>query len=149
MKILLLTEVEKLGKAGDVVTVKDGYGRNFLIPAGMASIANPRSIKALEAQKATAIARQGREVKTFEGRANVLKQTTITIEVQVGEGDKMFGAVTSADISAKLAETAGLTIDKRIIVLPDPIKALGDHIVPVKLHASVDAHITVRVVKAE
>lgn len=148
MKILLLSKVEKLGNPGDIVTVKDGYGRNFLIPAGLAVLANPRNIKALEAQKATILARQMREVKSLEGMANVLANTMVVAKVQVGEGDRMFGAVTSSDISELLAEQ-GLDVDRRIIHLPEPLKSLGDHIVAIKLHANVTAQVTVRVVSAE
>jgi len=147
-KLLLMSAVESLGHPGDIVTVKDGYARNYLIPAGIAVPADPKNIKALEAQKKAVLARQSRQIKTLEGLANVLRETSVTATVQTGEEGKMFGAVTSADISDLLA-ARGLEVDKRIIALAEPIKTLGEHTVPVKLHAQVEAFVTVRVIAAE
>ena len=148
MKIVLVEEVEKLGQPGDVVTVKDGYARNFLIPAGFALKADPKKMKMLEAQRRAAEDRQLRDVKTHQSLAERLKRVELIAKVQVGEEDRMFGAVTSVDIAALLAEKE-LIVDRRIIQLPEPIKALGAYTVPVKLHADVEAFVKVKVVKEE
>jgi len=144
MKIVLINDVEKLGATGDVVTVKDGYARNYLIPGGFALKADPRNIKMLEAHKRMADAKVLREVKTHKAMAARLTKTELIARVQVGEEDKIFGSVTSANIADMLAEK-GLEIDRRIINLTDPIKALGVYNVPVKLHADVTAFVKVRV----
>ncbi len=148
MKIVLLQDVTKLGIAGDVVTVKDGYGRNFLVPAGKALLASPKSLKLLEHQKQIATAKSERELKTHRSVAQKLSKVEVTAKVQTGEEDRMFGAVTSSDI-AELLAAQGVEIDRRLIQLDEPIKALGIYTVPVKIHAEVEAHIRVRVVKAE
>jgi large subunit ribosomal protein L9 len=148
MKVLLLQDYAKLGSAGQVVAVKDGYARNFLIPAGFASAADARNIKALEVRKRAAETRAIREVKTHKSLAARLAQLDLVARVQVGEEDRMFGAVTASDI-AELIARQGVEVDRRIIALDEPIKALGVYSVPVKLHADVEAHIKVRVVKQE
>lgn len=146
MKIVLLEDIEKLGVTGDVVTVKDGYARNFLIPAGFALYANPRNLKMLEAQKRVAEAKIMRELKTHKAMAMKLAQSELIFKVQTGSNEKIFGAVTSANIAQKLGER-GVEIDRRIIDLPDPIKSLGVFNVPVKLHSEITAHVKVRVEK--
>ncbi|NQT35469.1 50S ribosomal protein L9 [bacterium] len=148
MKIVLTTDIDNLGQAGDMITVKDGYARNFLIPTGMAVKADPKNLKLLEAQRKAAEAKAFREVKTHKSLAARLSSITLTTTAQVGEEDRMFGAVTSADITELLA-AQGLEIDRRIIDLPEPIKALGVYTIPIKLHAEVTAHVKVKVVKEE
>ena len=148
MKVVLLANIEKLGQTGEMVTVKDGYARNFLIPTGMAVEANPRNLKQLEAQRKAAEARALREMKTHQAHAVRLSRCSLTAKVKVGEEDKMFGAVTSADIAQLLAEQ-GIEIDRRIIDLTEPIKALGVYTVPIKIHTDVEAHVTVKVVKED
>jgi len=148
MKVVLLNEINKLGQAGDLIDVKPGYARNFLIPTGMAVKADPSNLKQLEAQRKSAEARALREVRTHKSLATRLAKAVLTTKVQVGEEDRMHGAVTSSDISAMLAEE-GIEIDRRIIDLPEPIKALGVYNVPIKLHADVIAHVKVKVVKEE
>ena len=148
MKIVLVEEVGNLGQPGDVVTVKDGYARNFLIPAGFALKADPKKMKMLEAQRRAVEEKQLREVKTHESMAERLRSLELIAKAQVGEEDRMFGAVTSADIAELLVEK-GLNVDRRIIQLAEPNKALGVYTVPVKLHADVEAHVRVKVVKEE
>lgn len=145
MKIVLLTDIDKLGQAGEMVAVKDGYARNFLIPTGMAVKADLKNLKQLEAQRKIAESRALREVKTHKSMATRLSKCEITAQVQVGEEDRLFGAVTSSDI-AELLKKQDIVIDRRIIDLPEPIKALGIYTVPVKLHSDVVAHIKVKVV---
>lgn len=144
MKIVLLNDFDKLGVTGDVVVVKDGYARNYLIPGGLALKADPRNLKMLEAQKRIAEAKVLREVKTHKAMAARLTKTELIARVQVGEEDRIFGAVTSANIAEMLAEK-GVEIDRRIINLPEPIKALGVYNVPVRLHKDVTAFVKVRV----
>ncbi len=148
MKIVLLSDVEKLGATGDVVTVKDGYARNYLIPIGYALKANTRNVKMLKAQQKVAESKVLRELKTYKAVQMRLAKTELVAKVKTGEEEKMFGAVTSADIGQMLAEK-GIEIDRRIIDLPDPIKALGVYNVRVRLHANVVAMVKVRVEKEE
>jgi len=148
MKIVLLEDVQKLGNAGEVVTVKDGYGRNFLVPTGKALIADSRNLKMLESQKKAASSKAEREMKTHRTFAQRLAKVEVVAKVQVGEEDRMFGAVTSSDI-AELLERQGIDVDRRLIQLDEPIKALGIYTIPVKLHSEVEAHIRVKVEKME
>ncbi len=148
MRIVLKTDVEKLGRAGDIITVKDGYARNYLIPAGMAMIANERNLRALETQRKQAEAKALREMKTNWAIAQRISKVVLVAKVQVGEEDRMFGAVTAADI-AELLSAEGIEIDRRLIALDEPIKSLGIYSVPIKLHSGVEAHIKIRVEKAE
>lgn len=148
MKIVLLTDIDKLGEAGEIVTVKDGYARNYLIPTKMAVKADARNLRMLEAQRRAVEARTMSEMKTHKSMAARLAQLELIARVQVGEEDRMFGAVTSNDIAGMLAEK-GIEIDRRIIDLSEPIKSLGVYTVSVKLHAGVNAVVKVRVEKAE
>jgi large subunit ribosomal protein L9 len=148
MKIVLLSDVEKLGSTGEVVTVKDGYARNYLIPIGYALKADTRNVRMLKAQQQVAEAKVLRELKTHKAMQLRLAKTELTTKVKTGEEDKMFGAVTSVDIAKMLAEK-GIEIDRRIIDLPEPIKALGIYNVRVRLHANVIAMVKVRVEKEE
>jgi len=145
---VLLTNIDNLGNTGEMVAVKDGYARNFLIPTGMAVEANPKNLKQLEAQRKAAEARAIRELKTHKALATRLSKCTLITKAKVGEEDKMFGAVTSADIARMLAEQE-IEIDRRIIDLPEPIKALGIYTVPVKISSDVEAHVTVKVIKED
>jgi large subunit ribosomal protein L9 len=145
MKIVLLSDIEKLGQVGELVYVKNGYARNFLIPSGMAVKADPKNIMQVEAQRQRAEAKALREVKTHKSMAARLAKAELVAKVQVGEEDRMFGAVTSSDIAEMLAKLE-IEIDRRIIDLKEPIKALGIYTVPVKLHADVTAFVKVKVV---
>jgi len=148
MKIVLLSDVEKLGSTGDVVTVKNGYARNYLIPIGMALKADIRNMRMLEAQRRVAESKILRELKTHKSIATRLTKTELVTKLRVGEEDRVFGAVTSANIADMLTEK-GIEIDRRIIDLPEPIKALGAYNIPIKLHADVTAFVKVRVEREE
>ena len=148
MKIILTQEVENLGAAGDVVEVKDGYGRNYLIPRGFAirwtrgAQAQADSIKAARTSRAVRDEAHAAEIKAkLEGGA-------VDVKVKAGQGGRLFGAVTTADIAAALGEAAGEAIDKRTIVLGNPIKSLGNHAVSVKLHDEVSAAVALNVMPA-
>ncbi|HET6272998.1 MAG TPA: 50S ribosomal protein L9 [Bacteroidota bacterium] len=146
MKVILRKEHEKLGQIGSVVDVKDGYARNFLIPKGLAYPATDGSVRALEEEKKQAGQRVAKELKGSEKLASDLEKVSITLQMKVGEEEKLFGSVTSQMIADSLREK-GFEIDKRIIDLEEPIKALGIYSVPVKLHPSVTAKVKVWVVR--
>lgn len=148
MKLILTQEVTGLGAAGDVVEVKDGYGRNYLIPRGDAVRWTRGGEKTIESIKA---ARASRALRDHDHAAEVkakLEAKPVKLAVRSGEGGRLFGRVTPADIAAAVAETSGEQIDKRTIVLGNPIKALGAHEVSVKLHDEVFAKVDLNVVSA-
>jgi large subunit ribosomal protein L9 len=146
MKVILRKEHEKLGQVGAVVEVKDGYARNFLIPKGFAFEASNGSMRALEEEKKQASRRQSKELKASEKLAVELEKLSITLQMKVGEDEKLFGAVTSQMVAEALKEK-GFEIDKRIIDLSEPIKALGIYNVDVKLPQNVTGKVKVWVVR--
>ena len=146
MEIILRQDFEALGKVGDVVKVKDGYARNFLLPKGIAYMATEANKKKLQNELAAQNWRLERDRKKAEELAEKLNSVSCTIPVQVGEEDKLFGSVTSQNIADALA-AQGYEIDKRKILLEEPMKSLGIYSVPVKLHTNVEASVKVWVVK--
>ncbi|MDI6727558.1 MAG: 50S ribosomal protein L9 [Thermodesulfovibrionales bacterium] len=145
MQIILKENVKDLGHIGDVVNVKDGYARNFLIPKGLAVEANPKNIKALEHEKRK-IHELAKKVKaSAEELAARISGTSVTIKAKTGEEDKLFGSVTAMDIADALKKE-GIDIDKKKIVLDEPIKRLGSYTVNVKIHSDVTAQLNVQVV---
>ncbi len=146
MKIILRQDYENLGNAGDIVNVKPGYARNFLLPKKIAYPAKPNYVRMIEEEKRQKEQRARKEKKLAEELATKLSSVSVTISVSVGEEDKMFGSVTSQDIAAEL-EKQGHEVDRRKIVLEEPIKALGIYSVPIKLFPEVEANIKVWVVK--
>ncbi len=146
MKVILKQEIEKLGNPGDIVTVKDGYARNYLLPRGLAVPATPGNLRAIEEEKKLAELRASREKRAAEKLAEKLNSVSVTATVSVGEEDKIFGAVTSQTI-AELLKEKGYDIDRRKIHLEEPIKALGIYDVPIKLHPEVEAKVKVWVVR--
>ena len=146
MKVILRKDIEKLGNAGDIVTVKDGYARNYLLPRGLAVPATPGNLRAIEEEKKLAELRANREKRAAEKLAEKLNSVSVTATVSVGEEDKIFGAVTTQMI-ADLLKEKGYDIDRRKIHLEEPIKALGIYDVPIKLHPEVEATVKVWVVR--
>ncbi len=146
MKIILRQDYENLGNAGDIVEVKPGFARNFLLPRKIAYPAKPNFVRMLEEEKRQKLQRSHKEKKLAEKLAEELSKVSVTISVSVGEEDKMFGSVTTMDIAEALKKE-GHEIDRRKIVLEEPIKALGIYSVPVKVHPEVEANIKVWVVK--
>ena len=147
MEIILRQAVENLGQPGDVVTVKNGYARNLLLPRGYAYEATPGNLKRIAAERSRLEAAENARRESASDLAKRLEEVQLTFSARVGEEGKLFGSVTSADVAEQLA-AQGFNIEKRLIDLHEPIKALGVYRVPVKLHADVKPEIRVWVIKA-
>jgi large subunit ribosomal protein L9 len=147
MKIILKQDVEKLGKAGDVVKVAPGYGRNYLLPKRIAVAATPGNLKIMEIERLNAAKRDQREKTAATLVAKELVKLVVTIQRKAGEGGTLYGSVTSIDI-ADFLTAHKIEIDKRKIQLDDPIKAIGEYQVPIRLHREVTVPINV-IVEAE
>ena len=151
MKLILTQEVSGLGAPGDIVEVKDGYGRNFLIPRGFAirwTKGGERTIDSIKAARATREVRDAEHAQEIKAK---LERTTFNLPVRAGEGGRLFGAVTVSDIASAIAgsvQGAGAQVDKRKIIVGNPIKSLGSHQVTVKVHDEVDATVNLNVVPA-
>jgi len=148
MEVILKESIESLGNAGDIVRVKPGFARNFLLPKGKAIIADKKNIKALERQRSKILELAAKRKEEHEALRVKLEELAIEIPVRVGEEDKLYGSVTNQDI-AKAIEEKGYEIDRKKIVLDEPIKSLGAHEVKVKISPEVTATITVNVVPVE
>lgn len=148
MKLILTSPVEKLGVPGDVVEVKDGYGRNYLLPQGHAIAWTRGAEKQIDGIKR---ARDAREIRGLEHAQEVRAQIealTVSLQVNAGETGKLFGAVTPADVVAAVKQAGGPSVDKRSVEIAKPIKTVGTHTVGVKLHEGVTAHIALQVAAA-
>lgn len=146
MKVILQEDVPDLGKAGDLVKVKAGYGRNYLIPKGMAVLATPRNIKSIEHQRRLFTDQQSKLRKRADELAEQINILSVTFARKAGEDDKLYGSVTSQNI-AEFFSTSGVPVERKQIVLEEPIKSLGAYDVPIKLHTEVVAELKVWVVK--
>ncbi len=146
MEIILRQGVENLGKPGDVVSVRAGYARNYLLPRGLAYEATPGNLKRIAQERTRLEAAENERREAAQGVAAQLEQVSLTFSARVGEEGKLFGSVTAADIQAQL-EAQGLKVERRQIDLHEPIKALGVYKVPVRLHADVRPEIRVWVIK--
>ncbi len=147
MKVILREDDKKLGNAGDIIEVKDGFAQNYLIPRNLAVKADAGHMKQLEHERKVLGDRKEKQSKQAKLQAEQIEKASCTISVQVGEEEKIFGSVTSIDIVEALAKE-GVTIDKKYIHLEEPIKSLGVFTVPVKLASEVEANLKVWVVKA-
>lgn len=146
MKVILRKNFDQLGKVGDVLSVKDGYARNYLIPRGIAYQATAGNIRSLEEEKKQILKRDAKELEAAQNLSVELEKVSVTIPVKVGEEEKIFGSVTTQMIADALKEK-GFDIDKRKIEITEPIKALGIYSVSVKLHSSVVAAVKTWVVR--
>ncbi|HEU4384135.1 MAG TPA: 50S ribosomal protein L9 [Anaeromyxobacteraceae bacterium] len=144
MKLILREDVPHLGKGGELVEVKPGYGRNYLLPRGLAVVANPRNLREIEHQKQVAAAKAAKMRASAEALAKRLADTPVSLKRKVGEQDKLYGSVTAMDIAEALGQR-GLSIDRRSIDLAEPIKTVGEFEVPVKLHHEVAGRVKVKV----
>ena len=142
MKVILQQDVRNLGDMGDIVRVKDGYARNYLLPRGMAIIANEKNTRQLDHFKRMAQAKAEKERQASLELAKKLENTPISFEVKIGEDDKVFGSVTSKDIVERLTEN-GFELERKNIQLPSPLKTLGSHKVKVSLNRGVSAELEV------
>jgi large subunit ribosomal protein L9 len=146
MKIIMRDDVENVGRVGDVVTVKDGFARNYLIPRKLAINASPGNLRAIDQVKIQKDQRDKKRMRDGDRIKVAMEKVSVTAEVQVGEEDKVFGSVTSAHI-AELLKDKGFTIDKRDILLEEPLKALGVYTVDIKIDRDIAAKVKVWVVK--
>ena len=147
MEIILLKDVDTLGDSGDILIVKPGYARNYLFPRGLAVSSSKRNRALADEKKKVAKARAMREAKAYEDLMNNLKKTEITIEVEVGGEDRLFGSVTSQNIHEALIEK-GIEVDRHAILLEEPIKALGIYDIPVKITKGLNQEVKVYVIQA-
>lgn len=148
IEVILRDHVEHLGRRGEVVKVANGYARNFLFPRKLALAVTEENRRQIERERAKAEARENEERIEAQALQSRLEALDLSVARRVGENDVLYGSVTSADI-AELVAARGLPVDRRKIQLPDPLKAIGEHKVSVKLHRDVVAEITVKVVRAE
>jgi large subunit ribosomal protein L9 len=146
MEVILREHVDNLGKRGEIVKVADGYARNYLLPRKLALPATEGNKKHVERERKIVEMREAEDKSQAEAVAARLAGIEITIARRVGETEQLYGSVTAPDIADYL-KAKGFEIDRRKLILPEPIKTLGDHAVPLKLHREVTAPLTVRVVK--
>lgn len=149
MKIILADDIEKLGHKGDVVTVADGYARNFLIPKGMAFTATKGALRQAEMMQRARQERSEREKAEAAGKVGALATSPVYISARAGEEGRLFGSVTKADIARGIEDQLGEVVDKQKVLLDDPIRTLGTHEVEVRLHEEVNALVTVEVIAHE
>ena len=148
MQVILRERIEQLGEAGEIVDVKPGYGRNYLIPKGLAYEATTANKRRLEAERARTAAKEAETMGEAQKRAAAIEGISLTFHARAGQEGKLFGSITSADIAEKLAEQ-GVTIDRRQIELEEPIKALGVTSVPIRLHPQVRPEVKVWVIQED
>ena len=146
MEIILREDVQNLGRAGEVVKVKDGYARNYLLPKGLAYLATEANKKRIVYEAERIAKQRAAEKASAEAEATQLADVRLTFTVKVGEEDKLFGSITAGDIQRKLAEV-GIHVDKRKVAPPEPIRELGEFRVGIKIHTDVRPEIGISVVK--
>jgi len=148
MKLILISDVPNLGAPGDTVVVADGYGRNYLVPQGRAILATRG------AEKQVATIRRAREVRQVRdlGHANEIKQSlqnlTVTLPARAGDGGKLFGSITSADVVAAVSKAGGPKLDKRSVTMKSAIKSVGAHSVQIKVHSDIEVNLALQVVSS-
>ena len=147
MRVVLRNDQPKLGKRGDIVEVADGYGRNYLLPKGHAILATAGVTSQANAMRRSRDLRDARDREAAEVVARTLVPVVIRIPARAGAGDKLFGSITASDVAEAVQSQTGVELDRRRLHLTEPIKTLGTHEVPVKLHSDVEFRVTVEVVK--
>ena len=148
MKVILLEDIRGIGKKGQIIDASDGHARNYLIPRKLAIEATAHHLNEIEAKKKAEIHRQISELETAQALGKSLSQTKIEIPVKTGDNGKLFGSVTNKEIASALSAKTGLAIDKKKVILDEPIKSIGEKQVEVKLHPQVSARITVEIVSS-
>jgi large subunit ribosomal protein L9 len=146
MEIILQEDVENLGQIGDVVKVRAGFARNYLLPRGLALEANRRNLRVLEHQKRLVAAKKERTVSQAQTLSTQLAAINVVVTARAGEEDRLFGSVTNLDIE-KALKAQGIEVDRKKILLAEPLKQLGTHTVPIQLSGGVRGNITVQVVR--
>jgi large subunit ribosomal protein L9 len=146
MKVVLRDDVETLGQKGDIVDVADGYARNYLVPRGLAIRAQSGVVRQAEAMRRNRSAREQRDREAAQTLADRLVGKTLSVPARAGEGGKLFGSITAADIVAAVNDQLGIELDRKRLTLDEPLKELGTVELPVRLHADVVATLTVDVV---
>jgi len=146
MKVILRTDVSELGKRGDILDVSDGYARNYLVPKGLAMKASPGAETQAASMRRARDQRDAQDRAAAEALATTLVPQVISLPARAGAEGKLFGSITASDIAAAIEAQTSVQIDRRKLVLAEPIKTLGMHTVPVKLHADVEFPVTVDVV---
>lgn len=149
MKIILSQDVDKLGHKGDVVSVADGYARNFLVPKGLAMVASKGALKQADLMRRQREERDRRAKEEAAGRVALLGSQPVYISARAGEGGRLFGSVTKSDVARAVDEQLGQSIDRHNVRLDDPIRHLGTHSVEIHLHEEVNALVTVEVIAHE
>jgi large subunit ribosomal protein L9 len=149
MKVILADDVEKLGKKGDIVSVADGYARNFLVPKGLALMATKGSLKQAELMQRARAEREERAREEAAKKVAHLGSAPVYISARAGEGGRLFGSVTRSDVARAIEDQLEETVDRHDVLLDEPIRALGSHQVDVKLHEQVTALVTVEVIAHE
>lgn len=148
MKVILMEDVKKLGKKGEIIEVNDGYARNFILPKKLGVEATPKNLNDLKLKKANEAKVAAEQLAEARELAAKIDEMSVTVSIKAGEGGKTFGSVSTKEIAKAAAEQLKLDIDKKKMVLPEPIKSLGSFEVPVKLHKDVTAKLRVKVVEA-
>ncbi|HXM42987.1 MAG TPA: 50S ribosomal protein L9 [Bryobacteraceae bacterium] len=148
MEVILREDIERVGNRGQVVKVADGYARNFLLPKRLAVAATDANRKIVEQERQAHLRREAKQKGEAEDLSKMLSGVTVIISQKAGENDQLFGSVTSKDVADALAQK-NFTIDRRKVLMDEPIKQLGEFKVPVRLHKDVTAEVTVQVVKEE
>jgi large subunit ribosomal protein L9 len=146
MKVVLRSDVEKLGEKGDIVDVADGYARNYLVPRGLAMLATKGVVDQAAAMRRSRDAKTARDREAAQALAAQLTANRVAVSARAGEGGRLFGSVTNADVAAAITAQTGVTIDRRALQLEEPIKELGPHDIAAKLHTDVTVTIGIDVV---
>lgn len=146
MKVILLQDVDNLGKIGDLKEVANGYARNYLIPQGLAAAATPTLLATHKQRIASEKRKQEKQVEEQRQQAERLSSITLTFKARAGKQGRLYGSITSQDIAAGLRESEGINLDRRLIDMSDPIRALGTYQVPVKIASKLQPKITVNVI---
>ena len=148
MDIVLLEDVKALGKKGQIVKVNDGYARNFILPKKLGMEANTKNLNDLKLQKANEAKIAADQLEAAKELGKKIEEASITLTIRAGEGGRAFGSVSGKEIAQAITNQLGLDIDKKKLVLPEPLKTFGNHEVPVKLHKDVTAKLNVKVIES-
>ena len=148
MEVVLLEDVKALGKKGQIVKVTDGYARNFILPKKLGIEATSKNLNDLKLQKANADKIAAEQLQAAKDLAADLAEKSITLSIKAGEGGKAFGSVSSKEITKAIQDQLGMEIDKKKLVLPEPLKTFGTHEVPIKLHRDVTGKLAVKVLES-